>query len=59
MMEAGLRPIQLRVDSAAAVLHERCRRLPEGNRARAVAERPEPTAPAATAPGRKPRQAQT
>eukprot|EP00663_Eupelagonemidae_sp_cell21sb_P009562 gene9562-biopygen9207 len=45
MMEAGLRPIQVRVDSAAAVLHERCRRLPADNRARQVAERPEPAMP--------------
>eukprot|EP00663_Eupelagonemidae_sp_cell21sb_P008952 gene8952-biopygen3380 len=42
MVESGLRPIQLRVDTAAAVLHERCRRLPADNRARQVAELPEP-----------------
>ena len=36
--EAGLQPLSQRVEHSAAVLYERCRRLPEGNRARAVAE---------------------
>eukprot|EP00663_Eupelagonemidae_sp_cell21sb_P011733 gene11733-biopygen1758 len=44
LLEADMQPIQQRVDSAAAVLYERCLRLPPDNHARRVAEQPEPPA---------------
>ncbi len=46
LLEAGLQPIDQRVDAKAAVLYERCRRLPQGNRARHFLELPPPKPPA-------------
>eukprot|EP00662_Eupelagonemidae_sp_cell21_P057845 gene57845-biopygen85912 len=40
--EAGLQPLQQRIEYTAAVEYERYRRLPEGNRAKAAAERQTP-----------------
>jgi ribonuclease HI len=40
-VEADLQPLPQRVDYTAAALHERCKRLPESNHARAIAERDE------------------
>eukprot|EP00660_Eupelagonema_oceanica_P017266 gene17266-biopygen13840 len=37
-LEAGLQTFQQRVDYSAAMMYERCLRLPRGNRARAIAE---------------------
>eukprot|EP00660_Eupelagonema_oceanica_P014669 gene14669-biopygen23311 len=45
LAEAHLTSVEQRIDYAAASMHERCVRLPQGNAARAVAERDDPPDP--------------